>query len=589
MKLNQPFKIKLRTLTPLHVGTGEELAPLDYVVLADQNRFYRLSQEEMLKFVTDQIDGGIGVFSNWVSEQITAMRDIRDNRAFSQMSNKMNPYEFCASMQKTKEFTRYLNDPSNSIFNAPVIVDNFTKQRHRGAKSISLGHIREAIKNHRKEPILPGSSIKGAIRTAVFYHYLKKHADPKRIESLLIHQLNNKRAKKERFALPLIHEAFFCRTRVGERLKKDDEKMDLFKLLRCKDAQLIKQEQVLGLAKVNIYLVEKKLSKDKTQSWMEATQQRQTSYCETIQAGTILESELDFDIEFLLQLKPNIKENAVPTKDGEQWIGIEQKVQQLFGIQLSELHAGNKEAMRQQVLKHLYECLSLFNQAQIKAYHKWLDHFDTHDKKDNYTEKIRTGSAPVFSRIDKQLMHLGYATGFAGMTALLFFLATDKRKILFKQLMARFGIGNKPGNRGNYIPNPDRFPKSRRLVEIGEKAIQPMGWVEVFPGDATIPVLEKADGSITIPTNQVDEAPAKPVEPEYFKGTINPRKPPELDAVIVAPGRPNRAKVYIQPDYTPEMDLTGYKNPMDKDRVIKVSTVFNKKKKLVQIAFKSFK
>ena len=321
---------------------------------------------------------------------------------------------------------------------------------------------------------------------------------------------------------------------------------------------------------------------------MEATQQRQTSYCETIQAGTILESELDFDIEFLLQLKPNIKENAVPTKDGEQWIGVEQKVQQLFGIQLSELHAGNKEAMRQQVLKHLYECLSLFNQAQIKAYQKWLNHFDTHDKKDNYTEKIRTGSAPVFSRIDKQLMHLGYATGFEGMTALLFFLATDKRKILFKQLMARFGIGNKPGNRGNYTPNPDRFPKSRRLVEI-DGVIQPMGWVEIFSADANIPALEKIDSSITTLSYQTNKEPAKPAEPKYFKGTINPKKSPELDAVVVTPGRPNRVKVYVQPDYTPEMDLTGYRNPMDKDRVIKVSTVFNKKKKLVQIAFKSFK
>ena len=263
MKLNQPFKIKLRTLTPLHVGTGEELAPLDYVVLADQNRFYRLSQEEMLKFVNDQIDGGAKVFADWVSEQFTAMREIRDNRALSQMSDKMNPYEFCASKQKVREFKQYLNDPSNGIFNAPVSIDDFTKQRHRGAKSIPLGRIREAIKNHRREPILPGSSIKGAIRTAVFYHYLKNHADPKLIESLVIDQLENKRARKERFALPLIHEAFFCHTQAGDRLKKDDEKMDLFKLLHCKDAQLTKQEQVLGLSKVNIYLVEKKLSKDK--------------------------------------------------------------------------------------------------------------------------------------------------------------------------------------------------------------------------------------------------------------------------------------------------------------------------------------
>lgn len=586
------MKIKLRALTPLHIGTGEELAPLDYVALSGNNRFYRISQEQMLRFVSENIDNGPRAFAEWISGQYRAMRDIRDNRTLSAMADALNPYEFCVSEGKQKEFERYLNEQKNEIFSAPLAIDDFTRGRHRGARHIPLGRVREAIKNGKEQPLLPGTSVKGALRTAVFYHYLTQHADSRTIENLVRQQLRDKRARKERFALPLAYDAFFCSTKdlVSKREKNDDEKMDLFKLVRCTDGHPEGEEQALSLAKVNIYLVEKKQSRDKKESYFEATQQRQTSYCETISAETVISTELDFDIDFLLQAKPLLKDGAVRSGDQLHWIGIEKKVEQLFGIRLTELTAENKEAFRQKVTEHLFACLKAFSDAQLAAYQQWLGHFRQNDKRDNYTSRIAAGSAPVLNRQGGRLLHLGYATGFDGMTAILYFLADDKRKALFKEVMERFNLGNKPGNKGKYTPNPNRFPKSKRLVDIGA-AIQPMGWMEIFEEGEDIPPLEKLSGAAAdIPS----EAPAvkveeKPAEPEYYTKSINPKKAPELDAVVVKPGRPNIVKVYITPDYSPEMELMGYSNPMDKDTVIRVHTTFNKKKELVQVAFRGFK
>jgi CRISPR type III-A-associated RAMP protein Csm5 len=586
-------KIRLRTLTPLHIGTGEELAPLDYVALASKNRFYRLTQDQMLRFVQTIGEGGPREFANWISEQYKAMRDIRDNRTLSQMADQMNPYAFSESKGKTKEFVQFLNDPEQNVFSAPVSIDDYTRKRHRGAKAIPLGRVREAIKGPQDRPLLPGTSIKGAIRTAVFHHYLTNFADSKRVQRTVREQLDNKRSRKERFALPLVHEAFYCaikeRTHRGERTKKDDEKMDLFKLVRCRDAQVAEEEQMaLGFAKVNIYLVERKQSRDKQKTYFEATQQRQTAYCEMIPAGTVLESELGFDIDFLLQIKGQLKGEGVPTGDTIAWIGIAKKVEQLFGIKLEELTADNKEEKRQQVIKHLQQCLNAFNQVQLDAYQKWLDHFEKNDKRDQYTEKIKAGSASVITRAQRPLMHLGYATGFDGTTALQYFLADDSRKAVFKEVMSKFNIGNKPGNRGKYTPNPDRFPKSKRLVEI-DGLLQPMGWVEVFQADEDIRPLENLDITDAVLTDQAAEEPAPPAEPAYYDKPINPKKAPELDAVVVKPGRPNRVKVYVKPDYTPELELNGYRNPLDKGAIVRVQTVFNKKKKLVQVAFRGFK
>lgn len=599
-------KIRLRALTPVHIGTGEELTPLDYVVLKEGKdyRFYHLGQEGMLNFVREQKKAP--QFASWISKRYALMRDSPDNRTLSTRNLETNPYEFCRDEQLLPAFRSYLADSEQGIFQARVVQPRVGRGSTDN-RSIALGQVRRAIKNHRGQPLLPGTSIKGALRTAVFYHYLCEHADSREVERVLIDQLSE-RTRKERFALPLIHRAFFCGIRDLEtkRTKWDDEKMDLFKLLGCADAHLANgQSDALELAKVNIYVVEKKRGNYREAPQTIAVQQSQTAYCENIKAGAVLETELRFDIEFLLQLKGFLQGGSVLAGQQMQWLGIEEKVEQLFGIQLAELTADNKEAMRQRVFDHLYACLGRFNADQLSVHEAWLARYGEHDKRNNYTSQIEKGFAPVFGSSGQSMLHLGYATGFTGTTALEYFLADEKRKALFKQVMEKFNLGNKPGNRGRYSPNPDLFPKSRRLVDL-EDRIAPMGWLQLFPDDGSpLPQLQTHTQSRSLSghtqtgqtqtqtsnpsrssSDQTQTQTPHPPSPRYLKNTPNHKKRYELDAEVAQPGQPNQVRVFVREDNTPTLPLNGYRGVLKKGEEIIVMGSFSKKGKLVQVTFK---
>ena len=44
------MKLYLKTITPVHIGNGEELYALDYVM--NNNFFYKISQHQFLEFLS---------------------------------------------------------------------------------------------------------------------------------------------------------------------------------------------------------------------------------------------------------------------------------------------------------------------------------------------------------------------------------------------------------------------------------------------------------------------------------------------------------------------------------------------------------
>lgn len=587
------MKLKWRTLSPVHVGTGEELVPLEYVVY--DGKFYRLSQEDILAFAKKEMGekDGPRAFADWISGEYHDMRDIRDNRELSQREDRLNAYHFAKAQHKEAAFVTGLQGGGFAPPGVPVILDERAKRRLRGGREVALGRVRSAIKTAAGQPYLPGSSIKGSLRTAVFYHFLHQHAHKARLDELIRDQLS-KRRRKERFGLPLEELAFYCAAKdsYSGRLKTNDEKMDLFKLVRITDSFLSTSDQTLQLAKVNIYLVEKQGQRGNT--YWAATQQRQTTYCEIIPKGNIVEMEIDFDIDFLLRAKDWLKEGGIPAKQGVQWIGLEKKVKELFGLELATLTEDNKEAKKEAVLQHLLQCWQRFSRRQLQSHRDWLDHFSKNDQRDTFSSKVERGFEPIFEHQQDTLIHMGYATGFQGTTALLYFMEDAQMKDLYKSVLENYKVGNNPRNRGQFKLNIDRFPKSRRLVE-DEQVIYPMGWLVAVGADAkpTVEAQKMESRPATTTTaqavSQKPPEPPKPTGPQYFEGKVNYKKPPTLDAVVVKPGRPNVVKVYLYEDNSPEMKLMGYRNPIDKGTLLEVDTQFTKKGKLIQVRFSKLK
>lgn len=131
------LKLQCEMLSPIHIGTGSELDPLSYII--QENRLYRVSFE---RFISDMDNDKRVEFENlldrcahvglrkYVSEHI----NVDKNCLYStDVSAKV------ASLYNTK-----INDIQNQLIVSPFI-------RTEG----------------ETKPLIPGSSIKGAIRTAV--------------------------------------------------------------------------------------------------------------------------------------------------------------------------------------------------------------------------------------------------------------------------------------------------------------------------------------------------------------------------------------------------------------------------------------
>lgn len=143
------FKLQCEILSPLHIGTGKEIEPFDYIITGE--RLYRLSFE---RFVTDMTE----------SERL----------AFEGVLDKGN-------LLATRKFVeKHINVERNTLYSSEV-----------SPQISSLYHTKKGdIQNQllifpfiRIEgdyvPIVPGSSIKGAVRTAVISKLANSSGLPK--------------------------------------------------------------------------------------------------------------------------------------------------------------------------------------------------------------------------------------------------------------------------------------------------------------------------------------------------------------------------------------------------------------------------
>jgi len=588
------MQLTLQTITPVHVGNGEELYDLDYAIHGGY--YYRISQKTVEDFLKKSPEL-VTQYTEWIVENTNEMDDLkqslrneRDRRRrgdFNQQLNRIrrdfNVVNFAKSIQQTDAFIRHLNASPN-VYKIP----------YDGKLG---GQIRGAIKTATGKPYIPGTSLKGAIRTALLYHFLSENNHAEDVRDVVQFALRNARQNPRRqrfiiktFADKLEHLAFYCHTKKDNKIKRDDEKFDLLKLLKVSDGHLPgTPDTTMRLADVQLYLVSKVKKRDSREFDIKATEQPQAPFVEAVKEGTPIGFKLDIDLNFLLQFKTQFEQNQVVVgKDKDQqthWIGIIEKVKSVFGLDLRTLTTENLEAKKNKVYDYIFDCLHKFTQKQIGHQKEWLDNFIKHDKARRYDVEIEDGHQPLFALTDKRLIHFGFGTGFTGITEYLHLLDTPELRTMLKEMMELFLIGDKPGanNRRTgsqtYVANLDKFPKSRRLVR-DEDRIQPMGWGCILKAG------EQLDIALSSAANNEPPAPPESIKVEFFTGTLNPKKRPEINAEVIYSGRPNKVKVYVSEDYTPEIKLDGYRNPIEKGKIIIVEVSVSKKKQITQASFK---
>ncbi|MFQ5850059.1 MAG: type III-A CRISPR-associated RAMP protein Csm5 [Candidatus Binatia bacterium] len=152
----ESFPITLTPLTPLHIGDGAQLEAYEYVVA--KGRFYRLSLDRLLLRLSPAEQESL---NRYIERDLVALRGF----AREHFSPEVAEYEAEASPRFEKVYEEKLGQAQNQLIVYPFLR--------------SLG-----------KPLIPGSSLKGALRTAILDHLIASpitgdvHADTLEADTL---------------------------------------------------------------------------------------------------------------------------------------------------------------------------------------------------------------------------------------------------------------------------------------------------------------------------------------------------------------------------------------------------------------------
>ncbi|OMH40392.1 type III-A CRISPR-associated RAMP protein Csm5 [Desulfurobacterium indicum] len=163
------YKLRLTVETPVHIGTGESYYDLEYTVKG--GRFYIIDKDKFFNRLEKL--GKIDLFT-----KLAAKGDISSIIAIRKLVHD--------SFKKEDSLSNFEIDKS-ALPEIEKKMFNFTNiERHKSGeirKILNQMKISKTYKNPLSlEPVIPGSSIKGAIRTAIIRWLLSK--DEKTIESI---------------------------------------------------------------------------------------------------------------------------------------------------------------------------------------------------------------------------------------------------------------------------------------------------------------------------------------------------------------------------------------------------------------------
>lgn len=307
---SRAFNIK--TLTPVHIGNGNKYNGISYLIDEDNylNKidsdfiFQNLNIEEQIKFV------------EWLEK-------VSYQPSLNQFLENINRSDIIDILKDKNKFPK-------------IKVDKGFK------KDVS-----EYIKSDMNTVYIPGSSIKGSIRTALAYNAISNNPE-------ILKDIFNKgfHCKPQNADDELINSIFNCGIIKSNReIDYKDSKYDLLKLLKISDTQNL-DYGCMGIYHYDIFSQQKK---------GELRPKQKDLYIEAIQEGfknfTI---NIEIDRNFLLEAK-----KIETTKE---WIGLNQKFERIFGTKLSNLKNQNVESIENTIIRKIKDAINAFSLSIINYY-----------------------------------------------------------------------------------------------------------------------------------------------------------------------------------------------------------------------------
>jgi CRISPR-associated protein Csm5 len=230
------YYIAVETLTPVHIGSGRELmGNFEYLFFKKDRKIALIDEHKVLNLIgTDQID-------KWVS-------------IIDQGGNLLHYL-----LQRTRNLQA--KDVSQRIISVP----DQGPEQGKHAQTIL-----EQLHNGTGKPMLPGSSLKGALRTAVFTGLLLEYKAPGRLLQETYKKKWDRKKNREIYT--------FKDKELQKKLLGENANQDTFRMLRTGDIHFTQTEAFPTLTvnkKYNGWMMDSKIS-----PYLECIPSGQKSICE---------------------------------------------------------------------------------------------------------------------------------------------------------------------------------------------------------------------------------------------------------------------------------------------------------------------
>ncbi len=452
------MKLKLHTLSPLHIGSGNSLEPFEYII--DNGTYYRINQNKAFELALKAHPYFPTRFDSWLARTSQAIRKEKDNAKQAKLRANFNFKYFCENILGDYELAQKILNEAYA-YKCEVPFPLSVKRQ-----------ISELYKQANGKLIIPGTSIKGAIRTILAWNaFLSLNSGERKF--LLNKTLNSNAFKKvqgRRLDDLIMEELFVCGKRTfNGKIDFSDIKLDILKFIKISDARAI--DAKMAVYPSNLYLMDK-------------TPQTQAPALETIDFNSSFEFEITInEPELRIALNKATKQNP------DVWIDLPKKFKNIFGFSISEVDEG---VLEEKIIDAIRLAIADFSETSIKREKKWLDSFEEIViERKKRAKNANIESIEEFYEAYTELPYIfriGWASGFHNTTIFEALLATDKGFV--KELFKKFKIGVPPQRKKDpniSLPNLDNFPKSRRLTaETKNTPVDPFGWVALLEEDQNL-------------------------------------------------------------------------------------------------------
>ena len=477
----------LRTLSPVHIGSGNDIEPFDYV--ARNGTYSRVNFEAFSERLFDLNPDHVTRLSTWITETAERIDELdrrrkndRDRRR--EFQNELNEARGNFTLSHFATNRARVADLSDQL-----MTDDDLAYYRCAINTDRQYQLKEQIKTANHELYIPGSSLKGALRTALAFQVLSEADEG--FKQRLRHRFSRypdeaRRNSRDRRRLEAqlgeeIERAVFrCGVKGRASASVSEVHFDLMRVLQVSDA--FDAEAQMAVLMVNTFLRQT----DRNQRGRTPRLIAQAPVLlETLLPQSSFSVRLNVDLGFVRRAQPGVK--------GE-WMELDERFERLFGFSRVALQKMDDATASARTLKRILNACRAFSAVIAKEEVRWAEQFDRSD-----TGRILNFYNRLNALADCVPVRLGWGSHFMSTTALLALRGDPVLGEVMTDIVRAFEldlIWSKKGKVGNSKTRTVRlesFPRSRRMAALGRQAGAPFGWVALSD-----PAVERGDPLVDV-------------------------------------------------------------------------------------------